>query len=328
MTVNPALVPVLEAFAAFADTDWSQMPVDVARAMMDAPLANGEPLAMAKVEDLILDLPGRTIGARFYAPEGSGDTPPVVMYFHGGGWVLGNLDTHDGTCRELARASGSAVLSVDYRLAPEARYPAAAEDCYDACIWAEAHAQHLGIDATRMAVAGDSAGGNLAAAVAVMARDRGGPALQHQLLIYPVTDTNFETRSYANNGGGEYFLSTSAMKWFWSHYLSDLAQATHPYASPLRAPDLRGLPPTWILTAEYDVLCDEGQAFADRLQQAGVAVESQCAWGLNHGFLKHAARLPQAGDGMAHACAWLRKRYAEIGSTDRTRATPHSRLSA
>ena len=310
MTVNPALVPVLEAFAAFADTDWSQMPVDVARAMMDAPLATGEPLAMAKVEDLILDLPGRTIGARFYVPEGSGDTPPVVMYFHGGGWVLGSLDTHDGTCRELARASGAAVLSVDYRLAPEARYPAAAEDCYDACIWAEAHAQHLGIDATRMAVAGDSAGGNLAAAVAVMARDRGGPALQHQLLIYPVTDTNFETRSYAKNGGGEYFLSTSAMKWFWSHYLGETSPMDAALARILHVEDLTRLPSATVITAQYDPLRDEGDAYAQRLSTAGIATDHQVADGMIHGFFGMTPAVPDAMKWVDHAGANLRKALA------------------
>ena len=310
MTVNPALVPVLEAFAAFANTDWSQMPVDVARTMMDAPLAEGEPLAMAKVENLTLDLPGRKIGARFYVPENAGETPPVVMYFHGGGWVLGSLDTHDGTCRELARASGAAVLSVDYRLAPEARYPAAAEDCYDACIWAEANADQLGIDASRMAVAGDSAGGNLAAAVSLMARDRGGPALRHQMLIYPVTDTNFETTSYVSNGGGEYFLSTGSMQWFWGHYLGETSPVDASLARVLHVEDLTGLPSATVITAQYDPLKDEGDAYAKRLTDAGIATDHQMAEGMIHGFFGMTPAVPDAMKWVNLAGANLRKALA------------------
>ena len=310
MTVNPALVPVLEAFAAFANTDWSQMPVDVARSMMDAPLAEGEPLAMAKVENLTLDLPGRNIGARFYVPEDAGDTPPVVMFFHGGGWVLGSLDTHDGTCRELARASGAAVLSVDYRLAPEARYPAAAEDCYDACIWAEANAEQLGIDANRIAVAGDSAGGNLAAAVSLMARDRGGPALRHQMLIYPVTDTNFETTSYVSNGGGEYFLSTGSMQWFWSHYLGETSPVDASLARVLHVQDLTGLPSATVITAQYDPLKDEGEAYARRLTDAGIATDHQVADGMIHGFFGMTPAVPDAMKWVNLAGANLRKALA------------------
>lgn len=310
MTVNPALVPVLEAFAAFANTDWSQMPVDVARTMMDAPLAEGEPLAMAKVENLTLDLPGRNIGARFYVPENAGETPPVVMFFHGGGWVLGSLDTHDGTCRELARASGAAVLSVDYRLAPEARYPAAAEDCYDACIWAEANADQLGIDASRMAVAGDSAGGNLAAAVSLMARDRGGPALRHQMLIYPVTDTNFETTSYVSNGGGEYFLSTGSMQWFWGHYLGETSPVDASLARVLHVEDLTGLPSATVITAQYDPLKDEGDAYAKRLTDAGVTTDHQMADGMIHGFFGMTPAVPDAMKWVNLAGANLRKALA------------------
>lgn len=310
MTVNPALVPVLEAFAAFANTDWSQMPVDVARTMMDAPLAEGEPLAMAKVESLTLDLPGRNIAARFYVPENAGETPPVVMYFHGGGWVLGSLDTHDGTCRELARASGAAVLSVDYRLAPEARYPAAAEDCYDACIWAEANADQLGIDASRMAVAGDSAGGNLAAAVSLMARDRGGPALRHQMLIYPVTDTNFETTSYVSNGGGEYFLSTGSMQWFWGHYLGETSPLDASLARVLHVEDLTGLPSATVITAQYDPLKDEGDAYAKRLTDAGIATDHQVAEGMIHGFFGMTPAVPDAMKWVNLAGANLRKALA------------------
>ncbi|MFM7028221.1 MAG: alpha/beta hydrolase [Chakrabartia sp.] len=308
MTINPALEPILQAFAEFANTDWSQMPVATARAMLDTPLAPADALPMARVENLSMDLPGRTIPARLYVPEGAGDAPALIAYFHGGGWVLGGLDTHDATCRNLAKESGAAVLSVDYRLAPEARYPAAAEDCYDACIWAEANAAQLGVDTTRLAVAGDSAGGNLAAAVSLMARDRGGPALRHQLLIYPVTDNDLETPSYGANGSGEYFLSTGAMRWFWEHYLGDIPADQAPLARLLHTPDLSGLPAATVITAEYDPLRDEGDAYAVRLAAAGVPTDHHTAPGMIHGFFGMAAAVPDAGH-------WVR-----LGATNLARA--------
>ena len=293
MTLNPAFEPILQAFAAFAETDWSQMPVDVARAMMNTPLAE-TPLPMKRVEHIEIALPGRSLPARLYVPNGATETPPLVLFFHGGGWVLGGLDTHDATCRELADDSGAAVLSIDYRLAPEARYPAAADDCYDATCWARDHAADLGVDGTRLAVAGDSAGGNLAAAVSLMARDRAGPALRHQLLIYPVTDADFSTPSYAANGSGAYFLSTSAMQWFWGHYLGDTAAADAPYARVLHSPDLTGLPPATVITAQYDPLRDEGDAYAQKLAQAGVATDHHVAPGMIHGFFGMTAAVPDA----------------------------------
>lgn len=310
MTINPALTPILDAFAEFAKTDWTRMPVDTARAMLDNPLTAGDPLPMARVEDVSLDLPGRTINGRLYVPKDAGETPAIVMYFHGGGWVLGGLETHDGTCRDLAKASGAAVLSVNYRLAPEARYPAAADDCYDACLWAEAHAQALGIDASRMAVAGDSAGGNLAAAVALMARDRGGPALRHQLLIYPVTDSDFETASYGANGGGEYFLSTGAMKWFWSHYLGETNPVDATLARVLHSKDLSGLPAATVITAQYDPLKDEGDAYANRLSDAGIATDHMVADGMIHGFFGMTPAVPDALKWVERAGANLKKALA------------------
>jgi len=298
MTLNPALEPILQAFADFADTDWSQLPVDAARAMMNTPLAE-EALAMKRVENLDLALPGRTLKARLYVPHGAPQTPALTLFFHGGGWVLCNLDTHDATCRELAEDSGCAILSIEYRLAPEARYPTAAEDCYDATCWARDHAADLGVDGTRLAVAGDSAGGNLAAAVSLMARDRGGPTLRHQLLIYPVTDANFSTPSYLANGDGGYFLSTSAMRWFWSHYLGETAPEAAPLARILHTTDLSGLPPATVITAQYDPLRDEGDAYAKRLAAAGVATDHHVADGMIHGFFGMTAAVPDAR-------AWVR----------------------
>ncbi len=310
MPINPALEPILQAFADFAKTDWSQMPVATARAMLDTPLAGDDALPMARVENLSLDLPGRDIPARLYIPAGAGDAPALIVYFHGGGWVLGGLDTHDATCRSLAQESGAAVLSVDYRLAPEARYPAAAEDCHDACLWALANSARLGVDASRLAVAGDSAGGNLAAAVSLMARDRGSFTLCHQLLIYPVTDTDFTTASYQANGGGEYFLSTGAMRWFWDHYLGETPAEAAVLARLLHTPDLTGLPGATVITAEYDPLRDEGDAYAQRLKAAGIATDHHVAPGMIHGFFGMAAAVPDAVHWVRLAGANLKRALA------------------
>ncbi len=294
MTVNSALLPILEAMAPLAGLDWKSLPPGSARAMMDTPMVAGEPLAMARVEDLVLPLEGRAIPARLYVPVGGGAHCPLTLYFHGGGWVIGTLDTHDATCRDLAAGSGSAVLSIGYRLAPEAPYPAPLDDCFDALVWAAANGAALGVDAARIAVAGDSAGGNLAAAVAIMARDRGGPALCHQLLIYPVTDADFATASYQANGGGEFFLSTSAMRMFWHHYLGATPVEQAPLAAVLRVPDLAGLAPATVITAEFDPLRDEGDAYAARLSAAGVVVDHAQAPGMIHGFFSMAAMVPDA----------------------------------
>ncbi|MEN8159131.1 MAG: alpha/beta hydrolase, partial [Myxococcota bacterium] len=208
---------------------------------------------------------------------------PALVYFHGGGWVIGSIDTHDGSCRDLANRIGCVVVSVDYRLAPENPYPAAAEDCYAATKWVSENAAAVGVDPGRIAIGGDSAGGNLTAAVALMARDRGAPALRHQLLVYPVTDADFSRPSYRENAEG-YLLTTKAMEWFWGHYVPDPARRQDAYAAPLRAPDLSGLPPAFVLTAEYDPLRDEGEALAARLEQAGVPTRLTRYEGAIHGF--------------------------------------------
>ena len=193
----------------------------------------GDPEPLARVEDRVIPGPGGDLPVRIYTPEGA--SGGCILYFHGGGWVICNLDTHDGPCRALANLTGSTLISVDYRLAPEAKYPAAAEDSYAATCWASEHAAELGIDASRIAVAGDSAGGNLAAVVAQMARDRGGPALAFQVLVYPVTDRDFSTGSYAEHGDSGDLLSAADMTWYWDQYLESAEQATEPYAAPLQA---------------------------------------------------------------------------------------------
>ena len=295
MPVNPQVAALLDMMRAAPPVDYATVSPEGLRALYDAPMLMGPPPAVALVEPVNVVLDGRTLDARLYVPEDAGDAPlPLTIFYHGGGWVVGTLDTHDGTCRMLARESGCAVLSLAYRLAPEHPYPVPFDDCYDALVWAAAHAVELGCDPTRLAVAGDSAGGNLAAAVAIAARDRDGPALRHQLLIYPVTDCDYGTQSYADNGGGDYFLSQSAMEWFWGHYLSGQTPSDAPMATVLQTADLTGLPPATVVVAEYDPLRDEGLAYAQRLSAAGVPVEQWVAEGMIHGFFGMFEAVPDA----------------------------------
>lgn len=292
MSLNPQVKALLDFMAQMPPVDFATL---TPAAMREAskPMQLGPPPAVAQVRDLSLALNGRTIGARLYVPENADEKPPLVLFYHGGGWVIGDLESHDATARIIAKTSGAAVLAVDYRLAPETKFPGPLDDCYDALLWAVAHADDLGIDPARLAVAGDSAGGNLAAAVAIRARDEGGPKIAHQLLIYPVTDTDFTSGSYTTNGGGAYFLSTEMMQWFWAHYVDDHANA-HPHAAVLRHDSLAGLPPATVLVAQYDPLRDEGLAYAEALKAAGVPVETEEAPGMIHGFFSMFEAVPDA----------------------------------
>lgn len=238
-------------------------------------------IPVALVDELTAEGAGGPIRIRRYDPS-PGETTALVLFFHGGGWVICDLDTHDTVCRSLAAGSGATVLSVDYRLAPEHPFPAGLEDCYAATTWAVDHAAELGVDPRRVAVAGDSAGGNLAAAVTLLARDRDGPDLAYQLLVYPVLDHRLETRSYVDFAEG-HNLTRAAMRWFWDLYLAG-APGDDPLASPLRAADLSGLPPALIVTAGHDPLRDEGEAYVERLRVAGVEAALVRAPGLFHGF--------------------------------------------
>ncbi len=312
--LDPHIKALLEMFSAAPKVDYATITPEALRATSDQPMAFAPPPDVARVEDLVLPLPGRDIAARLYLPEGAGEAgdepPPLVVFYHGGGWVIGTLDTHDATCRQLARESGAAVLSVGYRLAPEHPFPTPLDDCYDALVWAAAHGEMLGVDATRLAVAGDSAGGNLAAAVAIRARDEGGPALRHQALAYPVTCNSLGHASYAENGDGSYFLSTDAMRWFWQHYLGSDTADHVPLASVLGTPDLAGLPSATVITAEHDPLRDEGMAYAARLGEAGVKVDSTVAPGMIHGFLSMFQAVPGALPWMERAGRGLREALA------------------
>lgn len=294
MPLNPQVEALLAMMAQAPQPDFTTMPAAQVRALSDTPMAFGAPPPVAQVREISIALEGRTLAARLYIPEGAGDRPALTVFYHGGGWVIGTLDTHDGTARALARASGTAVLSVAYRLAPEHAYPLPVDDCYDALCWAAAHAEELGIDGTRLAVAGDSAGGNLAAATAIVARDRGGPALRHQCLIYPVTERDFTLPSYRENGSGAAFLSTMMMEWFWNQYLGDTPVEQAPLAAVLRQGNLAGLAPASVFTAEFDPLRDEGMLYAERLAAAGVPVEAAIAPGMIHGFFSMFEAVPDA----------------------------------
>ena len=261
---------------------------------------------VASVRDHQVPVQGGTITVRVFTPQGA--TPkPALVYFHGGGWVTGDIDTHEGICRTLANAAGCVVASVDYRCAPEHKFPTAAEDAFAATRWVVEHARELGVDARRVAVQGDSAGGNLAAAVALMARDRGGPALSFQVLVYPVTDCDFTRASCVENAEG-YLLTTDSMRYYWDCYAPG-EDRTNPYASPLRAKSFAGLPPALVITAEYDPLRDEGEAYARALATAGVPVAHTQYPGMIHAFYRFTNVLDAARAAVAETVAALRKAW-------------------
>ncbi|MGW8726784.1 alpha/beta hydrolase [Streptomyces sp. NPDC055808] len=266
--------------------------VEARRILARAPSSPGAPPAVGSVTDRSVPGPAGApdLPVRVYRPAAPGPAPTVV-YLHGGGWVLGGLDLYDRTCRALCRASGAVLVSVDYRLAPEARFPAPAEDAYAALLWAGRHLQDLGGAAGPLVVAGDSAGGNLAAAAALLARDRQGPPLALQALVYPALDAARGTASYRANGQG-YYLTAAHLRWFWAQYLGPRGDGGHPLASPLRA-DLTGLPPAYVVTAGCDPLCDEGRAYVRALRAAGVAAVGDHCPGMFHGFVGLADVLPE-----------------------------------
>ena len=265
------------------------------------------PEAVGSVTARSIPGPGGPMAVRIYRPKDP--LRAALVYFHGGGWVVGSLEGADGTCRALANRSRCVVISVDYRLAPETKFPGAVDDAYASAEWVARSADALGIDRTRMAVGGSSAGGNLAAAAALIARDRGGPAIAFQLLIVPVTDLRFATASHEEFAEG-YGLTREDMRWYAEHYVSAPRDADDPHASVLRAPDLRDLPPALLVTAECDPLRDEGEAYAERLRAAGVSAEARRYPGMMHGFLGFAAQIDPAGRALDDIAVALRKALA------------------
>ncbi len=286
------------------------LPVEETRRRLaeKAASVSGAPIPLADVKDMKAVAGALSVPVRVYTPEGEGPFP-VVLFYHGGGWVQGSVDTHDGLARTIAKKSGAVVVSVDYRLAPEHPYPAAIDDAYAALLWVKANGKLLNTDPSKIAVSGDSAGGNLAAAVCLMARDRGGPAIALQALIYPGLDSaNLNTESYGMFGKG-YMLDKAGIERFIRLYLPNKKDRTASYASPLLAAHHRNLPPALVITAGFDVLRDEGEAYVRKLNAAGVSARSIRYPGVIHGFVSAPRLLPQSGQATDEIAAELRKAF-------------------
>jgi acetyl esterase len=284
MPLDPELAVVVEMANSLPPMDMRTADLAQLRATSRATAIGYGPVEeVAAVRDDVVPGPAGPIPVRIYTP--TGDPSGLLVFFHGSGFVIYDLDSHDRECRALANRAGAVVVSVDYRLSPEHRFPAAADDCVAATRWAAAHAEQLGSPAGRLAVAGDSAGGTLAAVVAQVLRDEGGPPLALHVMVYPVTDLAAESASYAENGKG-YLLSTEIMRFFIDSYVPDPADRLDPRASPLRATSFAGLAPALVITAEFDPLRDEGEAYADALRRAGVPVTCTRYDGAVHGFFQ------------------------------------------
>jgi acetyl esterase len=281
-------------------------PAEARQAALDALKATASPSEeIGRVEDMRIPNPAGPIPIRVYTPAADGPFACLV-YFHGGGWVVCDLDTHDAICRTIARQAGAVVVAVDYRLSPEHKFPAAVEDGYAATVWVAANAERLAVDPRRIAVGGDSAGGTLSTVVCLKSRDAGGPSLALQVLVYPVTNlASFDTPSYGEFAEG-YYLTRTEMEWFRGHYLARTEDALNPYASPLLAPDLRGLPPALVITAECDPLRDEGEAYAKRLSEAGVEMTCTRYGGMIHPFFSLGGVLSQGRRAIQQVAAALR----------------------
>jgi acetyl esterase len=284
--LDPEIQALLDAVNAEPQVPPEQVSVADARAAHaeESQRLSGAGQPVAEVRDIAIPGPAGDIPARAYRPETGGKRPGVVAYFHGGGWCLGTLDSFDAACRALANAAAALVVSVDYRLAPEHPFPAAVEDAEAAVRWLAGHAGELGADGGRLAVAGDSAGANLATIAARRLRDAGGPPLRFQALVYPALDAGLDTPSYHENAAG-YGLTAASMRRWWDLYLNG-ADGLQPDASPLRAGDLAGMPPAFVLTVDKDPLRDEGEAYARALEAAGVPAGLRRYDGAIHGFFR------------------------------------------
>jgi len=305
MTVDTQVQMIIDGMSASGVAEFAELGHVAVREMCETLSLPFDAGALASVEDKSIPVDKSTnITVRIYKPVGEGAFP-LIVYFHGGGWTIGSINTHDPICRALCVWAKAVVVSVQYRLAPEFSFPIPLEDCYQASLWAQQHAKELNADASRLIVAGDSAGGNLAAVVCLLARDRKlkgetVPVIRHQLLLYPITDANFETNSYTENADG-YVLRRSDMQWFWHQYVAKPRERNNPYVSPLQA-DLLNLPPATVITAQYDTLRDEGNAYAKKLQAAGVKVTHREIAGMIHGFIGFAA-LVDKGREVLKECA-------------------------
>ncbi|WP_158058624.1 alpha/beta hydrolase [Halorussus halophilus] len=281
--LHPEAAAVVEEIEAAGVPEWSAMSVESARRVEDEVFSGGNPPEVAFVRDLSIPGSNTEIPVRVYHDDPD-EQAPVLVYYHGGGWVLGTLDSIGGVCRRLARRGECVVVSVDYRLAPENTFPAAVDDAYAAVEWVVENAETFGGDPEKVAVGGTSAGGNLATVTALRTRETDEANVAHQFLFYPITDYAFDTDSYAENGEGP-LLTERDMRWFWDHYLRSEVDGANPYASPLRAPDLSGVPPATVLTCGFDPLRDEGVAYVERLREADVEVSHDHHPDMPHGFL-------------------------------------------
>ena len=307
MPIDPQAQAAEDAWDALGIPPLETLPPAEARARFEAlPALEGPPVG--RVEDRMAPGPDGDVPVRVYWPEGEGPRP-AFMYFHGGGWVVGSVANQDGTVRHLVRESGCVGVSVEYRMAPEHRFPTAAEDCYTATKWAADNAAALGIRPGKLAVLGVSSGGNLAAAVALMARDRATPQLAQQTLIVPVLARDFNTASYLEKADGP-GLTRRRMQWYWDLYLRDESDAANPYAAPAAAESLAGLPPAIVLTAEYDVLRDEGRSYAERLQAAGIPATHLDYAGMTHLFFNRWNAIDRAREAIAFVGGELAQRLA------------------
>jgi acetyl esterase len=320
MFLDPEVKSLLVRMTASGIIPTHMKTVAVARADFEAVSAMVPKLnrPIARIDNRTLPGPAGPISVRVYAPAGTGPFP-ILVFLHGGGWVQGSLDTHDDTCRALAHGALCVVVSVDYRLAPEHKFPAGLEDCYAATKWLAEHRGEIGGDGP-LAIAGDSAGGNLAAAVTLLARERGGLTLAQQVLIYPVMDYNVNTPSYLEFAdgpdNGQRGLMRDTMIWFWEHYLPRETDRRQPLVSPLQADNLSGLPPALVLTAECDVLRDEGEAYVARLRAAGTMAAGVRWLGMCHGFVHYAGLIGAGRQAIEAVCGTLRATFAIAWAND------------
>lgn len=309
MSLHPQIVALMERAAAAGVRPTYELSPEEARAQLEemSKTRDADRTPVRMVADTVIDGPGGNLTLRFYWPDVEQTAlAPAVMFFHGGGHVVGSINSHDLVARNLCADTGYLVVSVDYRLAPENKFPAAPEDCYVATKWVAANTRQLGVDPERIAVAGDSAGGNLAAVVAMMAREAGGPAIRHQLLIYPVADFALDAPSYETWAEGAGILTARGMEWFRGHYLNGPEDRSDWRAAPLRANDFHGLPAATVITAECDVLHDEGVALAEALAAAGVPVAHRDYPGMMHGFYSFAPVIDDGRAAQRHAAEALR----------------------
>lgn len=307
--LKPEVRTLLDTFEEMHLPPTYALSVEAARQRLEDLFATPDPEPVGDVSDITMGTPAGDIPARLYRPDRPGQHPAVV-YFHGGGWTVGSLETHDGTARAITNTADCVVVSVDYRLAPEHPFPAAVVDAFAATQWVSEYGERLGIDTSRIAVAGDSAGGNLAAVVSLMARDQGGPELVHQALVYPAVNSP-ELRwfdSYDENAEG-YFLEQRSMEWFYDQYISRSTDHRNEYAFPLLARDLSELPAATVITCEFDPLRDEGIRYADRLAEAGVNVHREHFEGMIHGFIGLKDRLEAGRDGITIVADGLQRAF-------------------